>query len=844
MEVIEACYRDPAPTPRWRSDSHACRAEESRSLSRRSPGPARKRRDDIPQTTPCSELPPEVPDESEAPPAAEAVPDEAPREPPGGDGSALAGGLGGEADAPASEEAAPADASSAGDAAAGPAPAEADEGAAAGQAANDRASAGIALAAPACSRENVATLEPELADARAQAARAPTVPAAVWRDPARQRCQQRPGLRGRRLRRVSHGALLHAQHVRQGLVPKAPAPTVAWVLVPTSALLPVEPPGGQPLVPPAAPQGKPSAQPRGRPTRVRPRAAGPPRDGPTGPRSPWRAPAESPRRLPGAAAALAAAPSPRPRPLPVTGAAASPSVPPEVELQESAAPATAGADASPVTTVVAGGAPSGAGPVAPTPAQPRPGSRAASPASSAAAGGLGGEAGQDAGPGVAEVESKTSAFGLARERVRDLQAKELAERADLWPQIFSSLHHDLQVHHGDLPQAVELSGMAVPDPKLIDEVCRCVTGDPALGQDEFNTFMHTYIMRQNEAFTDAFERRLDEDALDLEVDLSVLPQLVKDLGLLPMRHVLAEAIREVTQSREDRPRDRENAIGVHDFLKVARLLLLREGFTKQEHDALQRMHARFDRDGSGDMSTKELREVLLRLGYAIDQRRVDELLSSADMDFSGSLNKREFILCMRWVREREVKIIGDFIRMSNPGQSCLTNPVELEGVLKSLGYAPMPGAVGDAARDTGVAEGSELSMDDVLRILEVFRSRAGFGADEAEEIRSCFARRAGDLDGEVSGAQAVCAIRSLGYCVPFQEAQLAIRRVDLNGNSMLDFREFQMVLVSARGTVDVRGPSLPEPPCLGGPGSAVNTSRRRWGGSAGKTWTRQLASRW
>merc|ERR1719313_397806 len=111
---------------------------------------------------------------------------------------------------------------------------------------------------------------------------------------------------------------------------------------------------------------------------------------------------------------------------------------------------------------------------------------------------------------------------------------------------------------------------------------------------------------------------------------------------------------------------------------------------------------RFDKDGTGEMDTKELLGVVTWLGYACDVELLDSILREVDVDGSGSINEREFLVCMRKVRDREIQCVKDAIAANDQDGSGTISGSELGELLKSLGYIPDPEAVAEAARDGGI----------------------------------------------------------------------------------------------------------------------------------------------
>jgi calmodulin len=50
----------------------------------------------------------------------------------------------------------------------------------------------------------------------------------------------------------------------------------------------------------------------------------------------------------------------------------------------------------------------------------------------------------------------------------------------------------------------------------------------------------------------------------------------------------------------------------------------------------------FDSDGSGTITSKELRQIMNSLGEKLTQEEVDEMINEADTDGDGEINFKEF----------------------------------------------------------------------------------------------------------------------------------------------------------------------------------------------------------
>ena len=81
----------------------------------------------------------------------------------------------------------------------------------------------------------------------------------------------------------------------------------------------------------------------------------------------------------------------------------------------------------------------------------------------------------------------------------------------------------------------------------------------------------------------------------------------------------------------------------------------------------------------------------LRLGYSVTPSDLQGIIAEVDVDGSGEINRREFLVCMRKLRDRTLKLVMDVIK-ANDEESLpsflyphLLNHISLEGIPGSPG---------------------------------------------------------------------------------------------------------------------------------------------------------------
>lgn len=384
-------------------------------------------------------------------------------------------------------------------------------------------------------------------------------------------------------------------------------------------------------------------------------------------------------------------------------------------------------------------------------------------------------------PEVGALSSSTS----SRTHLQQGSPKAHKVPEEVWADVFKKLRHDGEVHRDSLRLALVLVGFVEPDSQWIDEVYNTITAYSAIGLEDYLKFVKGYTVRQHQAYMEAFEL-CDSDGSGL-VEIAELAELMRRFGMEPMRHVLEEVLAEVDE-------DGEGTLSRCEFQRLMELLKAREGFTKTEHKEFMSVYHRFDRDGSGEIDTMEFAGILGWLGYATGAGRVASIIREVDIDGSGAINEREFLMCMRKVREREIEKIIDLMKQSDKDGNGTLSVDEMDNLLRALGYTPDPEAVLEASSAAGLASGSEFDLSQIWQMLSVFRAREGFSAAEAREIQEAFTEQDYQNEGEISTLEVGKLLRSLGYSFSVEVLQQFIHRVDVDGSGRLDLSELRKLV--------------------------------------------------
>lgn len=110
-----------------------------------------------------------------------------------------------------------------------------------------------------------------------------------------------------------------------------------------------------------------------------------------------------------------------------------------------------------------------------------------------------------------------------------------------------------------------------------------------------------------------------------------LGEVMKSLGLNPTEDELRDMVNEIDADQN----------GTIDFEEFIQLMSHTVGPSNLDEE-LQKAFEVFDRDGSGSISTDELRQVMKKLGQDLTDSEINDMIKMADKDGNGVISLDEF----------------------------------------------------------------------------------------------------------------------------------------------------------------------------------------------------------
>jgi len=346
--------------------------------------------------------------------------------------------------------------------------------------------------------------------------------------------------------------------------------------------------------------------------------------------------------------------------------------------------------------------------------------------------------------------------------------------------------HD-ELNRSDMVKALEAMGFICPQHNWINDAWRSVNPlFSAVDLDDFLAIVRAYEERQHLAFATSFAA-CDKNCSGV-VECSELSDLLLSLNMEPMSHVLDEVISEVDV-------DGHGTLDLNEFKAIMQLILSREGFSKSEYEEFMLIFERYDRDKSGECDASEMAAILNWLGFAWSRDRMMAVLKEVDIDHSGSINKREFIVCMRKVREVELQHVKRAMQEADRDGDGTISSDEMPYLLKELGYDPWDvRVILEAQRRANLEDVEELDLGQVWQVLQLYRRYEGFSEEECNRIEDLFNSQEKDADGELSCIDMPKALRALGYKLTFEVVQSVLAKVDVDDTGSLSLVEFRKMI--------------------------------------------------
>lgn len=352
-----------------------------------------------------------------------------------------------------------------------------------------------------------------------------------------------------------------------------------------------------------------------------------------------------------------------------------------------------------------------------------------------------------------------------------------------------------KVHGDELESALRLLGVHKPESSRIKRAYAEITQLTELDYEDFCRFVHLYRLILQVEHRAMFDR-FDEDKSGT-VDAAELANIFEAVGISPMSHVLDEVIQEFDV-------DGNGKLDFEEFEAVMEVLLEREGFTRSEIEDFHKLFDQFDRNQSGTMDSGELDVAMRWLGIVLNSDEKKKIMLDVDQDESGFIDRTEWLVCMRLVRDQKLQSLRNAIlkegtcklgKSQRGGRNIIG--IELEELVRFLGYVPDRAAMRETAEDAGmsaVLAGVSGDLSDIWRFLKLYREREGLSQRKLGKIDVVVASLSDPSNNEVHCVDIGRALRCMGYTLHFERMLKLMCDVDIDGSGSIDLFEFRKLV--------------------------------------------------
>ncbi|KAH3859227.1 calmodulin-A-like isoform X2 [Dreissena polymorpha] len=141
--------------------------------------------------------------------------------------------------------------------------------------------------------------------------------------------------------------------------------------------------------------------------------------------------------------------------------------------------------------------------------------------------------------------------------------------------------------------------------------------------------------------------------------------------------------------------------------------------TEEQIAELKEAFSLFDKDGDGDISTKELGTVMRSLGQNPSDQELEDMIREVDTDGNGSIEFDEFLQMMaRKMKETDTEEeIKEAFKIFDKDGDGLISPAELRGVMTNLGEKLTDEEVEEMMKEADLDGDNMISYDEFLKVM-------------------------------------------------------------------------------------------------------------------------------
>eukprot|EP00928_Gymnodinium_smaydae_P004233 TRINITY_DN11465_c0_g6_i4.p1 TRINITY_DN11465_c0_g6~~TRINITY_DN11465_c0_g6_i4.p1 ORF type:complete len:1134 (-),score=238.06 TRINITY_DN11465_c0_g6_i4:551-3952(-) len=339
-----------------------------------------------------------------------------------------------------------------------------------------------------------------------------------------------------------------------------------------------------------------------------------------------------------------------------------------------------------------------------------------------------------------------------------------------------------------------------------------VDGSGTISEQEFLVCLRKVREREIARIRRLVGEKEDRPLKELRLPARMLQESLQALGYLPVEDAVIDAAVDAGIKQSPKGGSFPGEVSFAELWRFLDIYRKREGFSRKEHEGIERIFNAFDTDQSGLLDETEVGRLFRSMGLALSYNVARKLLAQIDRDGTRTVDLAEFRKLVRQFHSHTASKMKASFAEIGEGEDRLTL-AQCQEILKCAG---LPEEVvtntlaqhqvdGTISVDTFSSFYSiAFTMQQAAR--EVLVEHAGFTDAEVQDLRRKFNVYDKNDNGELEGAELRYLLQDIFAGLandPERRPELVeyIARADRDGSGTLDFKDF---LRLARECSDLR----------------------------------------
>lgn len=334
---------------------------------------------------------------------------------------------------------------------------------------------------------------------------------------------------------------------------------------------------------------------------------------------------------------------------------------------------------------------------------------------------------------------------------------------------------DYELHKDEIPFIIDYFGFLLHEEeeavRIADEITDCST----MTFEEFLRFLRGYKKFEQDWCHEQFNHYDRDNSGSISVE--ELKFVLEDLGYLPTRNVLHEALKAVDV-------DHSGHIDFEEFQVLWETWRHTEGMTNEEFSEMRELFTQFDSDKDGELSLDDYVRIKRYLGYK--EWPVSMFSKGHEMPIGWT----RFLSEVRKCREQELQNFREMFRKEDKDGSGKLEWNEIVKVFEDCGLTPLKKRIQECINEVDKGGTGALDFEEFVHVMWLYKKTDGFTEAELVELNELFHRFDKDGSGEIEAIELGDLMRYEGFHPDIDELQQLVDRFDADATGEIGYREF------------------------------------------------------